>query len=824
MKCPFLIVRKDVYGKDGKKVGEEIETLNCIKNECMVFDGATKLCSLLSSNMKSGVLIDEVKAGVCDIKEEMYKRTDAMGTALSATVQALQEALVGRFDILKKQNEVMVLGFDRLVETITNKFENLKSVLGDLNGTVNGLSSSINTAIGDQSKQISVQIGGLIDDFSARFADISRSVGEVGSVITDLKGIQTQYNAGFSAFSDSLTNRLNDYAQISERAGNTIGAKLDTVRDSIEKSIAMSNTSMESLAGVIEKLDTKNQAIVEKLQMLDTIGANSNMLSEIISKEIVGIKTESLTAYNSILTKFDDLGGVFSNVISPGMENITKFMSTEISGLKMDSINVLKEIIAKLDALGNALATNLRPGLDALGDRMKVELSAVKDDTLNSLGSIGSKIDDLGRTLAEDNRTASARMQDAISAFAGVGDLIKADVGALKDSISMKFDDLGRTIDDTNRQQIAQLQVLVNSFTAGGDKISNELAAGQSQNARLIDSLRQQLSANIQEIGVVVNNLKVDQVTALNNMEATVMQLADLYKQSSDSLGSMSEMMRNLNSNYLESLSRIAGLAEGMRKGVDQVGKGMHDSVRDLVGEIKREIGALEKQYEKTFGDISGLASRFDELNKRIKEMTKEVENEFKLSFDRQAKLSDYTKTILEHMKDYFEKEDVRRKEEQAARHKREAIDHFDRAALYYYRGNYELALNEINKSLEIEQTAEYCNLKGLLLTELGKFEDSKKVYKEALKLEPNLAEIHNNLGMLYLKMQKIDDAVISFREAVKKNVNYANAFVNLGKALIDLEKFDEAIKAYEKALAIDPVNREANEAVKLYKEGKIGT
>src|SRR4030042_1583186 len=107
MKCPFLIVRKDVYNKEGKKVGEEMEIQNCIRSECMVFDGATKLCSLLSSNMKSGVLIDDVKAGVRDIKEEMYKRTEAMGVALSTTVQTLQEALVGRFDILKKQNEVM---------------------------------------------------------------------------------------------------------------------------------------------------------------------------------------------------------------------------------------------------------------------------------------------------------------------------------------------------------------------------------------------------------------------------------------------------------------------------------------------------------------------------------------------------------------------------------------------------------------------------------------------------------------------------------------------------------------------------------------------
>ncbi len=119
MKCPFLVIRKDVVDSGGNKTSEEIEIQECIKNDCMIYDGATKLCSLLSSNMKTGVLIDDIKNGLKDIKEEMYQRSEAFSIALSTTVQGLQEALLGRFDILKKQNEVMVLGFDGLVETIS---------------------------------------------------------------------------------------------------------------------------------------------------------------------------------------------------------------------------------------------------------------------------------------------------------------------------------------------------------------------------------------------------------------------------------------------------------------------------------------------------------------------------------------------------------------------------------------------------------------------------------------------------------------------------------------------------------------------------------
>ncbi|MCK4755575.1 tetratricopeptide repeat protein [candidate division WOR-3 bacterium] len=585
MKCPFLIERKDVFDDDGRKVGEEIELQECIRNECMIFDGATKLCSLLSSNMKTGVLIDDVKNGMKDLKEEMFQRTESLGVVVSTTVQTLQEALLGRFDILKKQNEVMVLGFDRLMETISNKFEAIKTVFSGFNDNLNTLKDSINNQ-GEGIKSVAQSLKGEVNE---------------------IKNANMRFSEDIIKFNEELFNKLAEYNERNGKANENTCSKLDILRENLEKLAATNQVGMETISGEIEKI-----------------------------------------------------------------------------------VSVDKEVLAKLNQLDTS-------------------------------------------TLAND--------------FRNVGDSIKEEV----------------------------------------------------------------------------INLKNDQAASLNNVQGALTNLESLFKQSSDSLTTMNDTMRDLNSNYIESLGKIAGLAEGMRKGVEKVGEGMHDSVNDLIEEMKKETGALEKQYEETFADIANLADKFDGLNTRIKDMTNEVEREFKESFDRQTIVSDYTKTIVEHIKEYFDKEDARYKEEQKLGKKKEGLDHFDRATLYYYRGNYEIAVNEINKALEIEQTTEYLNLKGLLLVQLRQFDESKKVYKEALKLEPNLAEIHNNLGLLYLKMKKLDDAVVSFQEAVKKNVNYAPAYVNLGNALIELEKFDDAIKAYQYALEIDPSNREANEAIKLYKEGKIG-
>jgi tetratricopeptide (TPR) repeat protein len=684
MKCPFLVIKKDIFDSDGKKTGEEIELQDCIKNDCMIYDGATKLCSLLSSNMKTGVLIDDVKNGIKDLKEEMFQRSESFNAILSKNMQALQESLLGRFDILKKQNEVMVLGFDRLVETINNKFEGIKSIFSELNESTKTHGETLLSTFGDYQNTLVENFNSLRAAVNDQSESIMVNSTRLQSTIEAFKNTHGQFITEVKNFNEAFLVKLTEFGDLglkNEKANQATSSALNVLNENIGKMEAINQVSLESITAAINRLTGTNQEVLAKLNQLDTLVNYTEGINGALKSEVAGLKVDILNALGNITVKFEELSSAFAETMKPGIDNVTEFMKTEIAGLKTEALNAL--------------------------------------------------------------------------------------VG-----LSAKFDDLGTHING----------------------VKTELAG-----------------------------MKMDQAASLDNVKTAVVQLQELFSQSSASLGSMSDMMKNLNSNYIESLGKIAGLAEGMRKGVDKVGEGMHDSVKDLVKEMKSEIGALEKQYEKTFGDIANLAGKFEDLNVRIKEMTKEVEKEFKDSFGRQETLSEYTKTILEHIKEYFIKEETRYNEEQTKRVKKEGLDHFDRATLYYYRGNFELAVNEINKALEIEETAEYLNLKGLLLTELGRFNESKKTYKRALEMEPELAEIHNNLGMLHLKMKKLDDAVLAFQEAVKKNINYAHAYVNLGSALLELEKFDDAIKAFEKALDIDPSNRDAREAIKLYKEGKIG-
>jgi tetratricopeptide (TPR) repeat protein len=599
MKCPFLIKRRDVYDDDGKKIDEEVELLACMKNECMVYDSATKLCSLLSSNMKTGVLIDDYKKGVKELRDEFSRGADVMGEGFSTTGGKLLDEIVSRLDVQKKQIEVIILGFDKLQEAFSGKFEELNTSLKD--------------------------------------------------------------------FGDGVAGRLATLGEVVEKQADGLRATVISLQD-----------------------------------RLTELSANSVRASD---------------------------------ALLAGINGVAERMGEGMSGLKT--------------------------------------LSA---ETVNSaVNGMTAKIDELSRLLSGLFEAAGAQSQTLIDKMTSIDDVMKTAISELR------FD---------------------MSSTA--------------------DSFREELSGYLEGVKSEITGLKTGQAASLEGLRGDFTDVRSLFTKAASNLESMAALMENLNKNYLESLGKIAALAEGMRTGVAEVGDSITNSMKDLTDQASDRLGAVGKQYEKTLSAVEKSADKFEDLNKRIAEMTATITGEFRESLDRQTKLSEYTEEILQSIRTFLQKEEERFEKEQELSRKKVALDHFDRATLYFYRGNYELALNEIDRALEIDKTAEYLNVKGLVLTELGKYDDSKKTYLEAIKIEPEFSELHNNLGLLYLKMKNVNEAALSFEESVKKNVNNVAAYVNLGKALIELEKYDEALKAYNRALQIDPSNQEARDAVKLYKEGKI--
>ena len=71
----------------------------------------------------------------------------------------------------------------------------------------------------------------------------------------------------------------------------------------------------------------------------------------------------------------------------------------------------------------------------------------------------------------------------------------------------------------------------------------------------------------------------------------------------------------------------------------------------------------------------------------------------------------------------------------------------------------------------------------------------------EALKANPNNAELHNNLGVLYFKNGRVDDAIREFRDATRLKPDFDRARINLANAFLSRGVLDNAIREYREVL-----------------------
>jgi tetratricopeptide (TPR) repeat protein len=82
--------------------------------------------------------------------------------------------------------------------------------------------------------------------------------------------------------------------------------------------------------------------------------------------------------------------------------------------------------------------------------------------------------------------------------------------------------------------------------------------------------------------------------------------------------------------------------------------------------------------------------------------------------------------------------------------------------------------------------------------------EEAMAAYRQALELEPGLADAHLNLGRLLHERDRTPEAERHYRLALAARPDDATAAYNLGVALQDLGRLKDAALAYEAALALD--------------------
>jgi|SRR3990172_6516344 len=103
---------------------------------------------------------------------------------------------------------------------------------------------------------------------------------------------------------------------------------------------------------------------------------------------------------------------------------------------------------------------------------------------------------------------------------------------------------------------------------------------------------------------------------------------------------------------------------------------------------------------------------------------------------------------------------------------------------------------------------------KGCKLDDEGDFDNAISEYKKSLELDPENSDTLFNLGVLYLKVNKIEEGAKIFEKLSKVLPNDSEVFNLLGVAYSGVGKKAEAVKAWEKSLSLQPDQQKVKDMI----------
>lgn len=122
----------------------------------------------------------------------------------------------------------------------------------------------------------------------------------------------------------------------------------------------------------------------------------------------------------------------------------------------------------------------------------------------------------------------------------------------------------------------------------------------------------------------------------------------------------------------------------------------------------------------------------------------------------------------------------------------------------------------EIQREIEVEQTSIMStseqklaidkNEDGLMYLGNKDYDNADKLFREAIRLDPDLPQSYNNLGIVFSDGRKNpQEAIGYFTQAIELNPEYAKALHNRGYAYVQLGDGNRAEADLLKAIEIEP-------------------
>ena len=141
--------------------------------------------------------------------------------------------------------------------------------------------------------------------------------------------------------------------------------------------------------------------------------------------------------------------------------------------------------------------------------------------------------------------------------------------------------------------------------------------------------------------------------------------------------------------------------------------------------------------------------------------------------------------------------------------------DSFQRGLAALKENRMENALAELTEAKrEHPDDARIRNFLGIVFVGLGKNEEAATAYREAIRLDPQMADAYRNLGFLEWNQHQLEAARDALNKAVELSPNDSFAHYYLGRVLLDEQLYAEAIREIESSKV--PLPADASFSIRL--------
>jgi len=134
---------------------------------------------------------------------------------------------------------------------------------------------------------------------------------------------------------------------------------------------------------------------------------------------------------------------------------------------------------------------------------------------------------------------------------------------------------------------------------------------------------------------------------------------------------------------------------------------------------------------------------------------------------------------------------------------------YFFRGLAKYSLGDYEGAISDFNKSIEINPYFSYnYQYRGICKSQLKRYHEALKDYADAIHRGPNNSDVFVNRGTTKIQLEMYEKSIADFDTAIILDSKNELAFLNKGLALYKMDKMDEALDEINKAIRINYLNK----------------